>query len=289
MTEEVTLIQAVEKFAAVTQALSDEDLDREWSWRAYHEGVRFAFFRVYEELRALAATMITERTTRGKPITTAQHALAQYHAAYRDLQAVLTGVPDSLIDISPAKGEWPPRIILGHVISAEREFFARIWYAVDRFREGEDQPAAMTEAQVAEFVGGYKEFETTMNRLSLPGIMAYYDSLHKRVLRELNNIRGLELEAISLWWEELPITVEFRLHRLDSHLRQHTIQLEKTLLAISEPPSEARRLLRLVYSALADVDATIIGAWDLGRERLSETAGSIVHRADEIARIFTPS
>jgi hypothetical protein len=283
---EHTLIQAVEKFAAVTCGLSDHDLDREWSWRAYHEGVRFAFFRTYEELRGLAAILITERTTRGNPITTAQHTLAQYHAAYRDFQVVLLGVDEDLIDVSPAKGEWPLRIVLGHILAAEREFFARIWHAVQRFREGEDEILEMRAEEVAEFVGGYEDFERTMNRLSLPGIMAYYDSLHKRVLRELNAIRGLELEAQSLWWEELPITVEFRLHRLDSHLRQHTIQIEKTLISLDESPSEAKRLLRLIYAALADVDSTIIGAWDLGKEKRQETAAMISQRADEINQIL---
>jgi hypothetical protein len=281
---EITLIQAVEEFAAVTHALSDDDLDREWSWRAYNEGVRFAFFRTYEELRELAATLITERTTRGKPITTAQHALAQYHAAYRDLQVIMIGINDDLIDTPPAKGEWPPRIILGHIMAAEREFFARIWHAVQRFKDGADEPVEMTTEEVVEFVGGYDEFERSMNRLSIPGIMAYYDSLHKRVLRELNTIRGLELEAPSLWWEELPITVEFRLHRLDSHLRQHTVQLEKTLIALDEPPAEAKRLLRLVYAALADVDSTIIGAWGLGKEKRLEAAAMISHRTDEITQ-----
>jgi hypothetical protein len=283
---EHTLIQAVEKFASVTCGLSDDDLDREWSWRAYHEGVRFAFFRTYEELRGLAAILITERTTRGNPITTAQHTLAQYHAAYRDFQVVLLGVDEDLIDVSPGKGEWPLRIILGHILAAEREFFARIWHAVQRFREGEDEILEMGAEEVAEFVGGYDDFERTMNRLSLTGILAYYDSLHKRVLRELNAIRGLELEAQSLWWEELPITVEFRLHRLDSHLRQHTVQIEKTLISLEEPPSEAKRLLRLIYAALADVDSTIIGAWDLGKEKRQEKAAMILQRADEIKQIL---
>jgi len=283
---DITLIQAVERFAAVTHAFTDSDLDRDWSWRAYHEGVRFAFFRVYEELRELAAQLITERTTRGNPITTAQHSLSQYHAAYRDLQAILLGVDDNLIDTSPAKGEWPLRIILGHIIAAEREFFARIWHAVKRFRDGEDEPVEMTAEEVAEFVGAYEKFETTMNRLSIPGIMAYYDSLHKRVLRELSNVRGLELEAISLWWEELPITVEYRLHRLDSHLRQHTIQIEKTLSILGKPPTEAKRLLRLIYAALADVDSTMIGAWGLGKEQRLGTAAMIAQTADEIEKII---
>ena len=178
-------------------------------------------------------------------------------------------------------------MILGHIIAAEREFFARIWHAVQRFRDGEDGPVEMSGEEVEAFVGEFEDFERTMNRLSIPGIMAYYDSLHKRVLRELNSIRGLELEAPSLWWEELPISVEFRLHRLDSHLRQHTIQLEKTLIVINESPSEAKRLLRLVYAALSDVDSTIIGAWGLGKEKRLETAAGIVNLADEISQVIS--
>ena len=284
---DINLIQAIEKFSAVTHRLPDEDLELDWSWRAYHEGVRFAFFRTYEELRELAAALITERTTRGKPITTAQHALAQYHTAYRVLQAVLIGLDDTFIDAYPARGEWPLRMILGHIIAAEREFFARIWHAVERFRAGNDEPLEMTAEEVAEFVGSFEEFERTMNRLSVPGIMAYYDALHKRVLRELTAIRGLELEAPSLWWEELPITVEFRLHRLDSHLRQHTVQIDKTLVALGQAPSEAKRLLRLIYAALADVDSTMIGAWGFGKEKRLEVAAQIAQRADEIKQIVS--
>ena len=284
---DITLIQAIERFAAVTQGLLDEDLEREWSWRAYHEGVRYAFFRTYEELRELAARLMTERTTRGKPITAAQHSLAQYHRAYRDLQALLIGLDQVNIDRAPEKGQWPLRIILGHIIAAEREFFARIWHAVQRFREGHDDPVVMTMDEVVEFVGSYEDFEQTMNRLSLPGIMAFYDSLHKRVLRELTAIRGLELDASTLWWEELPITVEFRLHRLDSHLRQHTVQIEKTLAALGDSPTEARRLLRLIYAALADVDSTMIGAWGLGKDRRLEAAAQIAQRATKIEQILT--
>jgi hypothetical protein len=321
---ELNLTQAVEKFALTTCHLMDDDLDREWTWRAYSEGVRYAMFRTYEELRTLAAVLITERTTKGSPISTAHHSLAQYHAAYRDLQAILTGLDESLLNKSPGPDEWPLRIILGHILSAEREFFARIWHAVQRYRnadnfrrtsphqpkpqdfasEDEDfldeeepeeevdnglpHPVEMTDEEVAEFVGSYEEFERTMNRLSIPGVMAYYDSLHKRVLRELTDIKGFELEAESLWWEGTPFTVEFRLHRLDAHLRQHTVQIEKTLDALGYPASEPRRLLRLIYAALADVDSAIIGDWGMGKAERRELAGKISVRADEIKAIFNP-
>ena len=290
--KERNLAQAVEYFASVTCALTEADLERPWVWRAYEEGVRFAFFRTYEELRTLAARLIAERTAKSAPITTAHHALAQYHAAYRDLQALLIGEPDDLLDVPPAPGEWPLRIILGHTIAAEREFFARIWHAVQRYREpgaaGEDQPSPveMTPEEVAEFVGSFGDFQRTMDRLSLAGILAYYDALHKRVLRELTGIRGFEMEAETLWWEGTPFSVEFRLHRLDSHLRQHTVQIEKTFEMLDHPQSEARRLLRLIYGALADVDGAIIGDWGLGRPQRRELAGKISQRAAEIQSII---
>ncbi len=291
---ELNLTQAVEKFALKTCHLSDSDLDRAWTWRAYSEGVRYAMFRTYEELRTLAAVLIAERTTQGAPITTAHHSLAQYHAAYRDLQAILIGLDEGLLNQSPGNDEWPLRVILGHTLAAEREFFARIWHAVQHLRnsniaEDEELPAVeMTSEEVAEFVGSYDDFERTMNRLSISGIFAFYDSLHKRVLRELTDIKGFELESESLWWEGTPFTVEFRLHRLDAHLRQHTIQIEKTLDALGQPASEARRLLRLIYSALADVDSMIIGDWGIGKTQRRELAGKISVRAEEISVIFTP-
>ena len=47
---EINIVQAVEEFARVTQGAAAADLERPWVWGAYdEEGVRFAFFRTYEE------------------------------------------------------------------------------------------------------------------------------------------------------------------------------------------------------------------------------------------------
>jgi hypothetical protein len=282
---QIKLIEAVEYLASITRYLPDDDLEIEWSWRAYNEGLRYAFFRTYEELRQLAASLLSQRTSGGKTISTAQRSLAQYHTAYRDLQACLLRVDEQLLDTPSEKGEWSLRGILGHILAAEREFFARIWFAVKQHRQGVEEPTEMTMQELEEFVGPYKDFERSMNRLSLAGIMAYYDSLHKRVMREISDIRGFELEAPSLWWEGIPLAVEFRLHRLDAHLRQHTIQIEKALDALTESPSEVQRLLRLLYAALADVENTIIGDWLLGQREQQELAAAIHQRADEIKQL----
>ncbi len=286
---ELKLIEAVEQFASLTSKLTDEELEIPWQWRTFDANVRFAFFQTYEDLRTLAAKLVSQRTSGSKMITTAQRSLSQYHNAYRGLQAILLAADEELMDLPPENDEWPLRVILGHIMAVEREFFARIWFAVQQQRKGEEdveETVEMTGEQVEEFVGSYDEFERTMNRLSFAGILALYDSLHKRVLREISDIRGLELESPSLWWEGIPLPVEYRLHRLDSHLRQHTIQVEKTLEALTEPPSEAQRLLRLIYSALADVEGVIIGDWLLGQREQQELAATIQQRTDEIRGIL---
>ena len=62
-----SLARAVERFANLTQDVTDSDLDREWAWGAYEsEGIRFAFFRTYEELRELAVRMVAERAALGR-------------------------------------------------------------------------------------------------------------------------------------------------------------------------------------------------------------------------------
>ena len=286
---ELKLIEAIENFAMATHHFTDEELECTWKWRTFDANVRFAFFQTYEDLRTLAAQLISQRTSGSKMITTAQRALAQYHYAYRNLQIILYDADDALLDSPPAKDEWPLRVILGHIMATERQFFGRIWFAVQQYRqsanssdESEEEPREMTDEELDEFVGAYDDFERTMNRLSLAGILALYDSLHKRVIREITDIRGLELGAPSLWWEGIPLPVEYRLHRLDSHLRQHTIQIEKTLEALTAPPSEAQRLLRLIYAALAEVEGVIIGDWLLGQREQQELAATIQQRVEEI-------
>ena len=63
-------------------------------------------------------------------------------------------------------------------------------------------------------------------------------------------------------------------------------QIEKTLDALGQTPSEARRLLRLIYAGLADVDRVIIGDWGVGKAQRRELAGKISLRADEVSAIF---
>jgi hypothetical protein len=79
------------------------------------------------------------------------------------------------------------------------------------------------------------------------------------------------------------MSLQFRLHRFDSHLRQHSVQAEKALAALDGPPSEARRLLRLVYAALAEAEGYTIGAPETGQDLRDGLAREIAGRSAEIA------
>jgi len=278
-----SLFKAVQKFAEVTLALSDQDLERPWVWQDYEEGVRFSFFRTYEQLRQLAATLGTQRTTQGVSQTTPQRTLAQYHLAYRDLQAILFGVSDEQAQRAPAEGEWPLKEILPHIVQATRGFFIVTSLTLDRARASEE-PRELNE-EIWNTFWANDRYKHVPDDAPLSDVLAYYDELHHRIIKDLAGITEAELQLPSIYWESTSLPLQFRLHRFDSHLRQHTVQVEKTLLALEGPPSEARRLLRLIFAALAEAESAGIGTPAIGQVWRDQLAKEIEDRAIEIEKV----
>ena len=284
---ETSLARAVQHFASVTLPLPDSELDREWAWGAYDsEGVRFAFFRTYEELSELAAKAMAERAAKGLGFSAVQWILAQYHAAYRDLQAVLLGLGPDEAEQAPSEGEWPLRRVVAHIVGADVGFYVAVRYALDRHRNGDGRPAEIPDEAWDTLLGqDVSSIEAILDG-SLAGIQPYHQALHERALNEFAGISEEELAVPSIYWEGQEMSLRFRLHRFDSHLRQHIVQIEKTRTGIGHPPSESGRLLRLIYSALAGAEGVTIGAWEVGAGWRDEVAGGISARADEIAELL---
>lgn len=279
----VTLESAVFNFAELTWSLPDHELDREWVWGDYDEGVRFAFFRNYEDLCTLASRLEAERK---EPFSEAQRILAQFHAAYRDLQAILSGVDDDLANQEPAKDEWPLQNVLAHFVQAERTFFAIVLYTLERQRSGDGRPLEMSDEAYEAFWAG-DPFEQIKEKGSFSELLAYYDNLHSRVLESFITITGDELQLPVLFWESKAMPVRFRLHRFDSHLRQHTIQIQKTLDMLARRPNEARRLLRLIFNALANVEGARLGSTGFGEEQCQALAAQLTQRTHEIEQLLS--
>jgi hypothetical protein len=116
----------------------------------------------------------------------------------------------------------------------------------------------------------------------LSELLAYYATLHSRIVEELSTIDERELGQGAYFWEPDPMTIRFRLHRFGSHLLQHKVQIEKTLLALERTPTEAQRLLRHIEGALAEAEGWSIGAAAPGMEAQQEAAAEIVALAAEI-------
>ena len=266
-----TVTQAVEELVRATVHLSDEDMGREWKWREYdEEGLRFALLMTHHELRDLGVRL----AARQRPPSQAQRILAQYHQTYRDLTGVLAGVRTEDLDRAPAAGEWPLRETLEHMLGAEHGFLAVNRFALVNHRAGKhDEPPE------EEWPPFRKDYAAPSDAVAgtIERIRNSFFETHRRVLSELADVTDAELEQPAWFWDaDKPI--RFRLHRFEEHLRQHTIQLDKTL-AVIRPPTEAHRLVRNIYNALADVESATEPADDLR----AQVATTISERAALIA------
>jgi len=269
-----TVTEAVEALVRETVDLSDAEMGRPWVWREYDdEGLRFAILLTQHELRDLAVRL---GAIRPAPPSQAERILGQYHYAYRDLVGALAGMRDADLDRVPAEGEWPVRDVLDHMLGADYGFLAVIQYAraPDRPR---DAKAAEDRYQSWKAEHGYAAPAVSGGIADVRNTLF---EVHRRVLRELSDLPDEKLEDLATFWDgDKP--VRFRLHRFEAHYVQHTIQVDKTLAAIGRAPTEAHRLVRILYRDLAAVEMLDSGGPGLTqREALAKT---IAERAAEIA------
>ncbi len=275
------LTQAVEKFASLMLPLSENDLEREWKWKDHdEEGIRFAFFVTLQELRQLAVTLSTPSTS--LRATPARHILSQYHAAYMDLQAALFGLSNEEAEKAPAEGEWSVRRAYTHILGTDIGFSEIVRYALEGHRAGtwkRDQMSDEDEARIARVTEDEYQKITTD---PLDNLLTLHRKVHAEIIQEFSTITDTELDLPSTFWEETRFPIRHRLHRFEAHLVQHTIQIDKTLVAIGQAPGEAKRLLRKVYAALAEAEGMMIGAEKMDDTAILATASSIMERTKEI-------
>jgi hypothetical protein len=247
-----TVTQAVEALVRKTVGLTDADMGREWKWGSYdEEGLRFALLMTHHELRDLAVRLAALRPAR----TQASAILAQYHQAYRDLTGALASVRTGDLDRVPAEGEWPVREVAEHALGAEYGFLTVCRFGLERRRAGktEEPPDAEIDAYRIPFAADRKIAVDALSAATVEQARDAFATVHIRILSELGDIGDAEVDA-PVWFWDGSMPMRFRLHRFEEHLRQHTIQLDKTLAGIGRPPTEAHRLVRNVYNALADVE-----------------------------------
>ncbi len=273
----MTPTQAVERLVKASVRFSDADLDRTYVWEEYDDdGLRFALLTAHHQLRETAATVAAARLTAGKPFTEAQRILAQVHEAYRDLTGALAGTSEAEMDTPPPAEQWPLREVLKHMLEAEKGFLAAIEVALERARAGRpsepDEAAWKAKRQAPEDPSGSRA----------DALNALFRS-HVAIVNALAGVTDAELDTPSWFWEDKGYSVRFRMHRFEEHMRQHTIQVDKTLIALGHPPTEAERLVRNIYTALAGLES-VSGA-GVGTDLLDQCAASIDAIAADVERI----
>ncbi len=278
------LNQAVDDFAKLVLPLTEQDLESAWAWKDHREeGIRFAFFVTLQELRQLAVTLAGMRP---KP-TPAQHILSQYHAAYVDLQAALLGLPVEESDGAPAEGEWSVRRTYAHILGTEINFTLAIRYALEGHRAGSWSPEPISDQDADRLAGISDQDYLALTRGPLEPMQAYHRELHLAIIQEFSGITNQELDLPSTLWEETRFPLRHRLHRYEAHFAQHTVQIDKTLIAIGQAPSESKQLLRRIYVALAEAEGYIIGTQKTDESTIHAVASSISERVSEIKNLLS--
>jgi uncharacterized damage-inducible protein DinB len=278
------LDDAVCGFVDLTRGISDLDLEKPWAWHSYDsEGVRFAFFRTFENLQELAVRL---GRVRSNPPTEAQRILGQYHSAYRDLDAALYRIEPEFHEKPPAEEEWTLRRTLAHIVAADLGFFVRVKFALDRYREDGSGPTEIPDEVWEGIAGEDDDSYKALMESSLENLQEYHQGLHNRILTDFEDIEDKLLELPSQYWENEEMSIRFRLHRFESHMRQHTIQIDKSLVLLGIPPSETRRLTRMIFNALGNAESALIGPKDARDEMVNQTSDRIQARTDEIDKIL---
>jgi hypothetical protein len=251
---------ALETFDRSLRAIDDRSLEAYWAWEAYdEEGVRFGILRTTEEVADAAIEIAARRAEVPAIPSRAARILGRYLVAWRELWSVADRA-DAALDTVPLEGEWPLRTILDHLIEADMGFLATIRNGLDQHRAGIAEPRRVgsDEAWLA-----LAEVDETSWRAAFDGslddIKVFHRAVRDRIVGRLVGITDDELASSSPFWDGQRPN-RFRLGRIESHLRQHTIQTEKAVQATIGAPREVERLLRLLARATGDVEAAAIGA-----------------------------
>jgi uncharacterized damage-inducible protein DinB len=257
--------------------IEERELNRRWWWREDRDGgteVRYAFYRALEALERAAGA-----TAGARPAATA--AFASATAARWDLHGVLAPLTDADLDADPGGGEWTIRQTLAHVVYVQRAYpaFASWWLSREQTA---GLPSSIPDGVDEGFPTEQSEGEGTLAEIRQRLDDAMDGAAERMAILDASQL------ATPARWSGYAVDVGFRLGRMSSHLQEHTVQVDKTLVMLDRTPPEAHRLIRLVFRAYGRLEATVYGlpaaAADHGREPFLAAVNEVVEVFDHVRR-----
>jgi len=266
-------------------AVPDGALEGPWRWRPDDPDdadVRYGLYRIHEALEESVGAVARGRAAIGDPVAPAVPPLAAAALARWVLHGTVAPLTTGELDSDPGGGEWSVRRTLGHVLSVQESYgWTSAWFIsrAGKPDAGEYAPpgALPTEPDEETAASG----DTAEIRARLDGLL---DAAGEA-------FGGLDERALSVpgRWSGLPVTIGFRLGRLGSHIREHTVQVDKTLVMIGRPMSEVERLVRLAAESYGRLEAMVFARPAADAERRfadGSSAASILEAgAAEAARL----
>lgn len=263
-------------------AIPEAALQRPWAWiGGGEEEVRYGIYRLHELFER--AEVLATRTLRTSGVDggLAAALIAPADAARWDLHGVLAPLSDAEIDADPGGGEWSIRRTLGHVVNGQRAYgWSSAWWQEQAFAvDDPDLPQSVGDAIWVDL----PDEETTEGSGRLDEIRARLDAILDLSAEHLAGTPEDRL-AYGARWSGFAVPVSFRLARWSSHIREHTIQVEKTLAALGRAPTEPERLVRLTLAAYGRAEGVVFGQPDA--DAAAETIrGSVAEARDTIADV----
>jgi hypothetical protein len=273
--EVLALRAAVESAGRSLLRVPDDRLEPEWSWPGSSSAVdvRYGFFRLLELLEGSRGAVVAALA--GNDVTPAAGGrLGAWATVARwSLHGLLLPLGDAALDRDPGHGEWAIRETMGHVLTTQR-FYSRFtaWWLTQA-----PAPAAAVPGELSADVP-----ERLVEAAgSMDDIRAKLDALLDLSMASLGRLDDDQV-AVPARWSGGEVTAGFRIGRWGSHIREHSIQVEKTLVMLNRPIPEVERLIRMVFEAYGRLEETVFG---LDAADARPAAGILTRTTDDVATL----
>jgi DinB family protein len=255
-------------------AIPEAALTRPWQWiGGSEEEVRYGAYRAAEALEQAEVEARAALAKKDNVEPRATGIVGPATAARWDLHGILLHLDDRILDADPGAGEWSIRLVLGHVIASQRGYgWGTAWWQARAYDAGDQ---ALPPRIPEEFFAAAPDEATTEAEGTVDDLRGRLDAILDLSAERFAGLPDDRLE-FGARWSGFPVTVGFRIARWGSHLREHTIQIEKTFAMLGHIPGEPARLARHVLAAYGRAESVVFG-----RQGVDEAVDRVVKGAAE--------
>jgi hypothetical protein len=232
--------ERIDSLLRMVSGISDDQLLMSWAWRGTELNVRHGLYRMLEIFEEGAeAVGHQSRSARLRD---------QSEAGRWDLHAVMISLADSDLDADPGEEQWTIRKTLRHMLGAQ-DWFAHVLSDSAQLLAADTPVPVDLPNQILANFGPRPPYA----KGTIPEILSLFDQLMDRALSSVEELERLERLEVPIDWFGSRVTVGFFAHRQSAHLREHTIQIDKTLRMLGRTPTEAQRIARAQARAFASL------------------------------------